>query len=226
MTTNLLAIKIRTKKLGLLIRGARTYAGKSVAECASYLGVPITRFEAYELGEESPSLPEIENLAEYLDVDFSYFLGGSLLSNKVENPPAIDIQSMVALRQRIIAVLLKQLRLQKGITLEALSEASGLPVERLNAFELGELPVALPELEIVSELLGTSADHFLDPKGSVGVKFAHQKLVEALMDLPQELREFVSKPVNRPYLELAQRLSEVSVEKLRSVAEGLLEITL
>jgi hypothetical protein len=78
----------------------------------------------------------------------------------------------------------------------------------------------------VSELLGTSADHFLDPKGSVGVKFAHQKLVEALMDLPQELREFVSKPVNRPYLELAQRLSEVSVEKLRSVAEGLLEITL
>jgi len=38
--------------------------------------------------------------------------------------------------------------------------------------------------------------------------------------------DFISKPVNRPYLQLAQRLSEMSVEKLRMVAEGLLEITL
>jgi hypothetical protein len=40
------------------------------------------------------------------------------------------------------------------------------------------------------------------------------------------LLEFVSKPVNRPYLELAQRLSKTNVENLRAVAEGLLEITL
>ena len=40
------------------------------------------------------------------------------------------------------------------------------------------------------------------------------------------MQQFVSKPVNQPYLELAQRLSEMSVERLRSVAEGLLEITL
>ena len=41
-----------------------------------------------------------------------------------------------------------------------------------------------------------------------------------------ELQGFVCKPINRPYLELAVRLSEMSVEKLRGVAEGLLEITL
>jgi hypothetical protein len=44
--------------------------------------------------------------------------------------------------------------------------------------------------------------------------------------MPVDLQTFVSKPINRPYLELAQRLSEMSVDKLRSVAEGLLEITL
>jgi len=40
------------------------------------------------------------------------------------------------------------------------------------------------------------------------------------------LLAFVLKPINLPYLELAKRLSEMSVDKLRDVAEGLLEITL
>jgi hypothetical protein len=45
-------------------------------------------------------------------------------------------------------------------------------------------------------------------------------------DLPPDLQDFISKPINRPFLEIAQRLSGLSVEKLRAVAEGLLEITL
>ena len=44
--------------------------------------------------------------------------------------------------------------------------------------------------------------------------------------LSPELQDFISKPINRPYLEIAQRLGDMSVEKLRTVAEGLLEITL
>ena len=46
------------------------------------------------------------------------------------------------------------------------------------------------------------------------------------MELPAELQAFVSQPVNRPYLELAIKLSSMSSDKLRSVAEGLLDITL
>jgi hypothetical protein len=40
-----------------------------------------------------------------------------------------------------------------------------------------------------------------------------------------ELRQFVAMPVNRPYLELAMKLSNMSRDKLRSVAEDLLDIT-
>lgn len=226
MTTNLLAIKIRTKKLGLLMRDARLHAGQSAAACADYLGIPAAQFEAYELGEDSPSLPEVEALANYLNVDFRHFSSDTLLSKQADSPEQVELQPRIALRQRIIAVMLKQSRVEKGISLEALSESSGLPLDKLNAFELGELPIGLPELEILSERLGIEVDSFLDPKGAVGSKVAQEKLIEVLADLPHELQEFVTKPVNRPYLELAQRLSEVSVEKLRSVAEGLLEITL
>ena len=53
-----------------------------------------------------------------------------------------------------------------------------------------------------------------------------KKAVEDFLELPVEMQLFVSKPINLPYLELAQRLSEMSVDRLRGVAEGLLEITL
>ncbi len=52
-----------------------------------------------------------------------------------------------------------------------------------------------------------------------------QKAVQDFLQLPPELQNFVSKPVNRPYLELAMKLSSMSTDKLRSVAEDLLEIT-
>jgi len=44
-------------------------------------------------------------------------------------------------------------------------------------------------------------------------------------ELPAELVDFINKPINRPYLELAKKLSEMSVDKLRNIAESLLEIT-
>jgi hypothetical protein len=46
-----------------------------------------------------------------------------------------------------------------------------------------------------------------------------------LRHLSPELQTFVAQPVNTLYLEVAMRLSRLSVEHLRSVAESLLEIT-
>jgi hypothetical protein len=60
----------------------------------------------------------------------------------------------------------------------------------------------------------------------VGSWFASQKYVREFQNLPPEMQEFISKPINRPYLDLAVRLSELKVEKLRALGEGLLEITL
>ena len=53
-----------------------------------------------------------------------------------------------------------------------------------------------------------------------------EETVHNFLEMPMELREFVALPVNRPYLELAMKLSNMSTDKLRSVAEDLLDITL
>jgi hypothetical protein len=52
-----------------------------------------------------------------------------------------------------------------------------------------------------------------------------EEAVQHFLEMPAELREFVALPVNRPYLELAMKLSNMSRDKLRSVAENLLDIT-
>jgi len=58
-----LAVLIRAKKLGVLIMNARQVCGKSQEECAAAIGVSPETFAAYELAEQSPTLPERETLA-------------------------------------------------------------------------------------------------------------------------------------------------------------------
>ena len=54
-------------------------------------------------------------------------------------------------------------------------------------------------------------------------RFGHwresKSMVDQFMELPLEMQQFIVKPVNLPDLELAMKLSQTSVEKLRGIAE-------
>jgi hypothetical protein len=80
-------------------------------------------------------------------------------------------------------------------------------------------------LESLLALLGGQIEAVFDQTGPVGQWMTQQKAIGDFLQLSPELQNFVSKPVNRPYLELAMKLSGMSTGKLRSVAEDLLEIT-
>jgi hypothetical protein len=90
---------------------------------------------------------------------------------------------------------------------------------------LGEKAIPLPELEILTDHLQIRMEELFDQRGPIGKWRAERIAIQRFMELPEDVREFICKPVNLPYLKLAMRLSELSVEKLRAVAEGLLEIT-
>ncbi len=217
---------LRAKKLGVLIRDARRASGKSVADCAGAIGVDPERFEAYELGDSSPSLPEIELLAHFLDVPLDHFWGRDTLAGKDQPGKRVDPAQLVALRQRMIGALLRQARLEAGLSIEALAQSAGITADDLRKYELSETPLSVPVLESLVGALNRTLRDFHDRAGPVGVWTRQKRVVKDFLELPEELQAFVSKPINRPYLELAQRLSEMSVDKLRAVAEGLLEITL
>lgn len=66
-------VMLRAKALGVLIRDARLAKRLSVKECAQALHIKPATFRAYEEGRKSPSLPELEILAYFLDLPLEHF---------------------------------------------------------------------------------------------------------------------------------------------------------
>lgn len=220
-------ITIRSKKLGVLIRDARMASRRSLKECAQAIGLKSgAAFRSYEEGRKSPSLPELETLVYYLDLPIDHFWSKETKSNNPLPIETLDLPKLVAVRQRKIGALLRQERTNASISVRNLAHETGISGARIKAYELGERPIPIPELEVILSALGGRIETFFDRSGPIGQWLTNEEAIQSFLELPDELRDFASKPVNRPYLELAMKLSSMSKDKLRSVAEDLLDITL
>ena len=223
---NPLAITIRTKKLGVLLQDGRLAANKSILECAQAINVTPDVYQAFENGDTAPTLPEVELLAFYLDIPLDHFWGNTSLSESGSSRNAFNVHRLIEIRQKFIGVALRQAREQAGLSLEDAGQTAGFSADEIEALELGEKPIPLPVLEFLSSYYHLQIKDLQDTRSPVGVKATERLMVQEFLSLPADIQSFVAKPINRPYLELAQRLSEMSVEKLRAVGEGILEITL
>jgi len=219
-------VTLRSRKLGVLIRDARLAARKTISECAKIIGVNTGIFRAWEEGRKSPSLPELEVLSYALDLPLQRFWSKDATSDNVSVTDNLNLPALASLRQRLIGALLRREREKASISLRDLSEQSGISTSRLKAYELGQRPIPLPELEGLIVLVGGQIESLFDQTGPIGTWMNQKKAVQDFLLLPTDLQNFVSKPVNRPYLELAMKLSGMSTDKLRSVAEDILDITL
>ena len=218
-------MQIRRRKLAALIADSRMAARRSVAECAEALGVSPEDFHSFETGSASPSLPQLELLSLYLDVPLEHFWGKQSLQRVGVPEPIQEQARALILRNRLVGVTLRLSRTNANLSLAEVAEKTGISEETLGKYETGQASIPLPELEIIAAAMDTPLETFYDKKGPIGQQRSQQELLQEFVKLPLELQEFVSKPVNRPYLELAVRLSQMDALKLRSVAESLLEIT-
>jgi hypothetical protein len=116
--------------------------------------------------------------------------------------------------------------MKASISIRNLANQTGIASSRIKDYELGERPIPVPELEVLVRTLGGRVESFFDRHGPVGQWLISEESIQRFLEMPMDLREFVAMPVNRPYLELAMKLSNMSRDKLRSVAEDLLDITL
>ena len=219
-------ITIREKKLGLLIRDARMAERRSIKECADAIGIKPGLFRAYEEGRRAPSLPELETLVYYLKLPISQFWGRETKSDLSSPVDLLDTAKLISLRQRMIGALLRQERNNVNMSIRHLATETGITQARLKAYEMGERAIPVPELESILTVMGSRIETFFDQNGPVGQWMTSQRAMQKFLELPGEMQDFVCQAVNRPYLELAMKLSDMSREKLRSVAEGLLDITL
>jgi transcriptional regulator with XRE-family HTH domain len=218
-------IIIRTKKLGVLLRDARLASRKTLQECAEAVGASKGVFKSYEEGRHSPSLPELEVLVYFLKLPIHHFWGNEAISDDASPTAPLDLPRLLLLRQRMIGALLRQEREKANMSVRALAHETGISGARLKAFEMGERPIPVPDLEILLGVLNSRVEELFDKSGPVGQWMTEQRAILDFLKLPSDLRTFASQPVNIPYLELARKLSNLSTDRLRSVAEGLLDIT-
>jgi transcriptional regulator with XRE-family HTH domain len=190
------------------------------------MGVKPAIFRSYEEGRRAPSLPELEVLVYYLKLKITHFWGQDALSDASLPTESFNLPLLMNVRQHKVGALLRQERNNANLSLRSLSEKAGISANRLKAFELGDRPVSLPELEAILAVLGARIEDFFDQSGPVGKWMTEQIAMQKFLELPEDMQNFACQPVNRPYLELAMKLSEMSTDRLRSVAEGLLDITL
>jgi transcriptional regulator with XRE-family HTH domain len=216
-------LSLRSKILGAIMKKARTAAGKSLSEMSALIGETSGSLSSMERGSRAISLPQLEIFAYHLNIPLGRFLGDdeTPVEEKDLNPKIV-----VALRQRMIGALLRTHRTEAGLSMRELAEMSGLPSRRISSYEQGERPIPLPELEALAASLGRQTEDYIDVEGPVGEWRSRRQAFEAFLDLPVELREFLSEPTNQPYLDLARNLSAVSIDRLRALGQGLLDITL
>jgi transcriptional regulator with XRE-family HTH domain len=214
----------RAQRLGELIRDARLHAERSEEDCARVLGISTGSFEKAEQGEQVLSLPDLEALAIYLGVPMGYFWGTESLGNRISD---VDYAKLIDLRNRVIGVLLRQLRLKTRRTQKDLSQATGIESKDIRQYETGQTAIPYLHLEQLCQELDVPVEHFVEnQRGPLGRHEADQKLRKLYQQMTPEIQAFLINPVNVSYLETAWRLSEMDVDKLREIAESLLDITL
>lgn len=219
------SFRLRARMLGVLIRDARVNALRDIGDCAIALNVSPEDIEAWEYGDSVPSLPQIEVLANFLDVPISQFWSQSTLSETEDR--RIDAQAeYVKLRTRMIGALLRQAREDSQLSIEALSEATNIAVDKLNSYELGEVPVPMHELAVLASNVRRNMDYFLETNSHLGELLALKEMWKHFTELPEELRVFAANPLNVGYIRIALMFSQMPTDKLREVGESMLDITM
>jgi transcriptional regulator with XRE-family HTH domain len=220
------AITLRAKKLGILLKDARQNAGKTMKECGAALGVSGSTIGSYEKGVSSPSLSEIEILCYLFKLPLNRFWKDTIIAEERETDGEWDQEEYISARNQQVGTILSAAREKLGKTFEEITTETGITYGRMKRFEAGETPIPLPELELLSNTLEIPLADFFEGETKIGKWISAQDNIHEFLSLPSEVQQFITKPTNLPYIQIAMKLSNLSAEQLRTIAESLLEITI
>lgn len=218
--------QIKNRILGVLIKEAREASGQSQSDCADLLGVPLDTYVSYEAGQLAPSLPQLELLSFVFNLPIKHFWGADTLASTRRHDEIKErVPELLMLRHKMIGIKVFELREKAGLSRAQVAEKTAMTPERIEQIEQGNIDLPVSELEFLVRAVQGVLDDLVEDHGPVGNFLQAQKDFEAFVKLPAEMRSFVLKPINRSYIDLAIKLSQMQVDQLRSIAEGILEIT-
>jgi transcriptional regulator with XRE-family HTH domain len=209
---------LRAHQLAALVLDARLYARRSPEEACSLLGWDAYHLQALETAQLAPSLPELEAMAAIYAVPVDHFFGSKSLSDEM---PKLRVETM-------------QARSKQSLSREDLALETDLSPDLLAQYELGISPIPITDLEEITLALQIDLSRWIDsyaiPTRAMSFKPIDDDSREGQTDfgsleIPKDLAEFITNPVNKQYLMIATKLSALPADQLRRIAESLLEIT-
>lgn len=195
----------RSRQLGKVLETSRENAEKTLIKTAAFLGVSPDDLLRFERGETTPSLPQLEVLAEVFRVSVHDFIDPATRMQSVRKLEAEKVPSLVDVRSRIIAIQLKRARISQNIQLADLASSIGVTSDELEVMEAGDIPVPFSVLEKACERLSISITSLLSSSDIEKAELVEDKSDE----LPGEWVEFLKDPANVPYLKLACGLKTI-----------------
>ncbi len=219
------SLRLRAKMIGVLLCDARVAAGRSLEDCAHRLHLTPEQIESWEFGDDVPTLPQLELLAYYLEVPVSHFWGQNTLEATRDDFTRAQTEYM-ALRDRMIGVLLRAAREERGISIDILAAETGIAANIIEGYELGEYTLPMHELAVLASGVRKNMTYFMENSSHLGDLLAMRERWKLFSELPESLRVFASNPLNAGFIELAMMLSGMPVERLRSMGESILNITM
>ncbi|NLE77323.1 MAG: helix-turn-helix transcriptional regulator [Chloroflexi bacterium] len=207
---------------GERLRRARVATGLTVEEAAQAVGLSAEALAQSEQGLLALSLPHMELLSRLYGAPLSSLWSAE---SPVVGQPSLAAADYVAVRRKMIGVLLRQARLAHGKTLNGFAETLGGDAAELAAWEFGEADIPFHRLQALARLCGLAVSDLADP-GLVTASEEKPSAAQVLAEMPEDVQEFISHPSHVLYIRVAMLLSQLPAGTLRQVGEGLLDITL
>ncbi len=224
-------VELQRKMLGVLIQNARQRIGLTIPEAAALLGIDADTLTRYELGADEPGLPTLKALAEICHVPLSYFWAEDALPDPT---PRINPAKAIALRRKMVGVLLAQARQQANLSTEDAAQSANLSPQVLADIELGKADIPFSQLKILLAHYNISLEDIIAEIDSSSAKNGAEEQrntpftevdVPDIQQYPEDVQAFLKDPANILYIKLAMKLHTLSANNLRALAEGILEIT-
>ena len=211
------ALNIRGKIFGVLLRMHRLEAERSLADCATILQVEPELVEAWEYGDEAPSLPQLEVMA--------HFLNGR--AGDRDDEQALDESARMEylrLRQRLVGGMLRAARESAGQSMDDVSAATGLKADLLERYELGEARIPISQLASLARALQQELEYFTVRPAFSRDPAPTPDASATKSDGDAAWRQFSANRENRAFIRLAMAFQHIARDDLHRIADALFAI--
>ncbi len=209
-------LELRNRILGAMIMQARTRRNFSRDDLSMSTNLTIEEITDYELGQVPIPVTDLEDITHILQIDvFDWIDSYAIPTRDITFKPfkIADLQP-----QKVMAAVDEPAVPAPQAVPAAVTEAKPETVpSQLPSVQEASVSSAMPPTQKAEE-----------PAPSIPPQQPTREPVEldlSAENLPSELADFISNPVNRQYLLLANNLSRMPADQLRRIAESLLEIT-